>query len=563
MNHLIIKQNTTIENVNSNIIEKLATVVKAGLLDETSVLEGNLYTAGCYEEDYNILTQKYPNLNIITNKKYFKFQDSEVERISTPIWGDGTGTSRTMAAKSITFSSNNLPFQGNTAIEYFNEFELFENTLYLKGSFNELGFFEGCTNLKEIRLPLNIVNTATSSTSPDAGRMFLGCTNLKKVYFPEGSLYVRGGMFENCQRLILDNLPDTITDCAAPRSSFIFFFRVPLGCTYAPNPQACMIPHFILQRNTTQLGSSFIHQCDVKYMYCMATVPPTLGSWSDRPYRALYVPIGSGDLYKNATNWSAVANITYEYDFNKLLDTTRGTDLSFLLEKGKVDVPIYSFTGDKITSVSNDTSIVEVDSNTLIPKKVGTTSVKFTCGNIELTKNVTIYDNYVDAIASGYTYYKENRVKFNTGVVPTTNTKIEFSCAPLESDQTLFGCQNTDNTGKFTVSYGTWPYSNLYQSFYDSTYTGVTGGTIGQDTLITLTPTTCTIGGTTKTYTRTTYPTTPIWIFDYADNGNYSSNINFHYMKIYEGETLIHHYVPLKSGDMYDIIENKLLNALW
>src|SRR5574344_1828183 len=135
-----------------------------------------------------------------------------------------------------------------------------------------------------------------------------------------------------------------------------------------------MIPHIVLQRNITALPSSFMNQSNIRYMYCMAAVPPTLGSWSGRPYGALYVPIGSGDLYKAATNWSTVANITYEYDFNKLLDTTRGTDLSFLLEKGKVDVPIYSFTGDKITSVSNDTSIVEVDSNTLIPKKVGTTS---------------------------------------------------------------------------------------------------------------------------------------------------------------------------------------------
>ena len=93
--------------------------------------------------------------------------------------------------------------------------------------------------------------------------------------------------------------------------------------------------------------------------------------------------------------------------------------------------------------------------------------------------------------------------------------------------------------------------------------TGVVDGTIGTDVLITFTPTSCTVGGTVKTYARTTYPTTPIWIFDYADNGNYSTNLVFYYMKIYEGETLIHHYVPLKSGDVYDIIENKLLNALW
>lgn len=81
--------------------------------------------------------------------------------------------------------------------------------------------------------------------------------------------------------------------------------------------------------------------------------------------------------------------------------------------------------------------------------------------------------------------------------------------------------------------------------------------------MITFTPTSCTVGGVVKPYTRTTYPTTPIWIFDYANTGNYSTNLVFYYMKIYEGETLIHHYVPLKSGDVYDIIENKLLNALW
>ena len=463
----------------------------------------------------------------------------------------------------MTFSSNNLPFYNNTTIEYFNEFEFFENTLYNKGNLNNVGFFEGCTNLKEIKLPLNIINAATTVTAPDADKMFFGCTNLKKVYFPEGSLHLRSGMFNNCQRIILDNLPDTIIDTGAIEDSFIFFFRVPLGCTGAPSPKACMIPHFVLQRNTTVLGSYYIHQCDVKNMYCMATVPPTLGSWSDKPRNALYVPIGSGDLYKNATNWSVIADRIFEYDFNKLLDTTNGTDLAFLLEKGKVDVPIYSFTGDKIIGVSNDTSIVEVDSNTLIPKKVGATSVKFTCGSLELTKNVTVYDNYTDAISSGYTYHKENRVKFNTGVVPTANTKIEFSCKPLENDQVFCGCRNTDGGGRFYVSYGTYSYSNLYQSSYESTFTGVVNGTIGTDVLITFTPTSCTISGVVKPYTRTTYPTTPIWIFDYADTGDYNTNLVFYYMKIYEGETLIHHYVPLKSGDVYDIIENKLLNALW
>ena len=324
-----------------------------------------------------------------------------------------------------------------------------------------------------------------------------------------------------------------------------------------------MIPHFVLQRNTTTLVSSFIHQCDVRYMYCMATVPPTLGSWSGTPWNALYVPIGSGDLYKTATNWSVIADRIFEYDFNQLLDTTSGTDLAFLLEKGKVDVPIYSFTGDKIISVSNDTSIVETTSNTLIPKKVGTTSVKFTCGNLELTKNVTVYDNYTEAIADSYTYLKEHRVKFNTGVVPTANTKIEFSCAPLRSDQIFCGCRNTDGSGRFYVSYGTYPYPTNYQYFYDSTSNGVISGAVGTDVLITFTPTSCTVSGAVKTYARTTYPTTPIWIFDYADTGSYNTNLVFYYMKIYEGETLIHHYVPLKSGDMYDIIENKLLNALW
>ena len=202
------------------------------------VLDGTLnINANVYEDSLLALRSYFNRLTLnVTGEYYIRFQDPEVTRICASVWGDGPGTSKAMAGKAITFSNTNLPFQGNTAIEYFNEFELFESTLYYKENLNYVGFFEGCTNLKEIRLPLNIVNSSTAPYSSDTDRMFRGCTNLKKVYFPEGSLYVRTATFDNCQRIILDKLPDTITSCVGPKASFIFFFRAPLGCTTAPNP---------------------------------------------------------------------------------------------------------------------------------------------------------------------------------------------------------------------------------------------------------------------------------------------------------------------------------------
>ena len=222
-----------------------------------------------------------------------------------------------MAGKAITFSNTNLPFKGNTVIEYFNEFEFFENTLNYMSKFQDAGFFEGCTNLKEIKLPLNILNSNLGFYS-DADKMFFGCTSLRKVVLPEGLTVTRRGMFDYCSNLIYDFFPDTITSFGSFQNVKTSYLKYPLGCTVVDSFTYCNISVLILQENVTTLPSSFNHGGSTGKMFIKATTPPTFGGWGycGKP-STIYVPLGCGDAYKSATTWSGVANTILEYDFSK------------------------------------------------------------------------------------------------------------------------------------------------------------------------------------------------------------------------------------------------------
>ena len=72
--------------------------------------------------------------------------------------------------------------------------------------------------------------------------------------------------------------------------------------------------------SVTEIGNGVFRYCtSLTSVYCKATTPPALGGtyvFDDNGYgRKIYVPVGSVNAYKSATNWSEYASAIEGYDF--------------------------------------------------------------------------------------------------------------------------------------------------------------------------------------------------------------------------------------------------------
>ena len=112
------------------------------------VVQGTLNVAGnIFEDDYNSLLSKFPNLElIIGGVLYIRFADSAVNAICAATWGDGVGISREQAAA---VTSLGTKFSKNTTITSFDELGEFGVTSLADSS---LGVFVSCSNLVSVDL---------------------------------------------------------------------------------------------------------------------------------------------------------------------------------------------------------------------------------------------------------------------------------------------------------------------------------------------------------------------------------------------------------------------------
>ena len=206
MTHLKIEQNNTaIEQVSGNVIEKLYQLAFSGDLDASSNLVGRLHATATYQEYKDFLTQKFPDLYISTDKYYISFEDPEVQRILAETIGDGIGTSSADILATTTF---NQAFHSNTKIEVFNELSLFKNLDTLKRYgmyYNGWGDFQDCTNIRSIDLS-NIKYIRQASFQNCSNLTYLG-ENFKPIQLQDdwGGY---SGCFINCTSLTSVNLSE-------------------------------------------------------------------------------------------------------------------------------------------------------------------------------------------------------------------------------------------------------------------------------------------------------------------------------------------------------------------
>lgn len=102
-----------------------------------------------------------------------------------------------------------------------------------------------------------------------------GRSNLAQIYLPEGLTYIGSQALAGCSNLYKVVFPSTLTS----------------------------------------MGSNVLSATELREMECRAVIPPTLGGVLSDFTAPIYVPIGSGEAYKEAPYWSEYKNHIYEKQF--------------------------------------------------------------------------------------------------------------------------------------------------------------------------------------------------------------------------------------------------------
>ena len=131
---------------------------------------------------------------------------------------------------------------------------------------------------------------------------FNGCDSLTSITIPDSVTSIGGSAFESCDSLTSITIPDSVTSIG-----YKAFY-------YCNSLTSITIPDSV-----TYIGYWAFQGCNsLTSVYCKAVTPPTLGVNSfdyNGSGRKIYVPAGSVDAYKSATNWSEYASAIVGYDF--------------------------------------------------------------------------------------------------------------------------------------------------------------------------------------------------------------------------------------------------------
>lgn len=257
MTHLRIEQNNgVIEEVSTEIIEKLYNIIYNGQLDDTSNLIGRLHTSATYQDYIDYLENTFKingvkQLIVDATNKYIRLADPEVQRVLTNNWGDGIGVTLTdISTKSQIEGSM---FKNNSTITQFNELGTMSNITRIGQN-----AFDGCTNLVSINLQ-NITRLDSNA--------FARCTSLTYINLPNIAT-VGAYAFQNINNSVID-----------------------LGSSLQS------LPNDLLKN---EWAGTFIMRCN--------SVPTLHGNFIPRQYwkSNIYVPDEVLDTFKQDSNWSQV-----------------------------------------------------------------------------------------------------------------------------------------------------------------------------------------------------------------------------------------------------------------
>ena len=295
-------------------------------------------------------------------KGVIAFADPEVKSLCVSTWG-GTVNSQGVRGylnevtptQAQSASDTDNPFQGNTVITAFPEFQLFTGMTILGNYRNsEHLSFQGCSSLNEIILPSSVIFIGkrafegTDITSIDLknvryidSQAFKACPKLKSIVIPDQVTTMGNYTFRECSSLetiVLGkgvsnignyvfcaclNLKEVIINSTTITSIGNYAFRecqsleeltIPDSVTsigegtfsYLKRP--CGLKSFTIPKSVTSIGKNCFCTGSraLAWVKCLATTPPELGenAFDTGAVFPIYVPSEALGTYKVRQGWS-------------------------------------------------------------------------------------------------------------------------------------------------------------------------------------------------------------------------------------------------------------------
>ena len=155
--------------------------------------------------------------------------------------------------------------------------------------------FCNCTSLTSVAIPDSVTTIGMAT--------FYECTSLTSVAIPDSVTTIDGSVFSGCTSLTSVTIPDSVTTIG-----------------YAAFYDCSSLTSVNIPDSVTTIGQCAFENCtSLTSVYCKATTPPSLGGTSvfdsNGSGRKIYVPAGSVNAYKSATNWFEYRSAIVGYNF--------------------------------------------------------------------------------------------------------------------------------------------------------------------------------------------------------------------------------------------------------